>query len=1271
MSLVDIVARLRLNAQTFGTDLQRELQRGERQFAATGSVLGRNLSTGINAGLQDATSRIPVLGGALSGLSGPALGAAAAVGGIAAALTAGVRSAESLQAEIRRLDGVLSATGNHTGFDRSEIVEFAEEMERAWAISAEEIIRTQAVLATFDNVSGPVFQRTIRAAADLSATFNRDLADSAQTLGRVLQNLGNGDVEGLSRGLRDLGVENIDVVRTLAEAGRTAEAQERLFAILEARIGGTANRRGEGLSGAMFRLVDAGEDVARNFSTQSGLYGGLTRGIEGMASAVDQLADRLERLGPGGSAAEGMAMLMALATGGPAGGGLYNRLSGYLRGENTFWTGERIDQGRSAPLRGRDAQIAQLQAIAEERRRERDAVPRYNNAQWSMMHNRWVSTFPGLPLRENPEWTRLNTAFREAAQAVRGLREVAQREQAAPRVTAGRGGDGADRTNQQVWEQFRAALSRRGIEQAAGRTGFRTAADQNEIYRTQPGATPLDGYRAVSRHQTWQALDPTRASARGRESEAYAAAQEVGLRDFRIVRESGGRFHYQWRGHGRAGDLSAAADESDRNAEQQATEAARAAERRRDAERESLQLRERILRTGRDSVSQDAERLQTAMLRARGLEREAAIEEGLNANRRTYDQQMAQWPERSRDALNAQASITPALTEQLAIFEQQVGAYTQLIGQFGEGEKRTEEQQAALVAAHDAMRQSLTTARGLGTTLADQREIADAIVRAEVARTSATEEGTRAAAHRAEIDRKNREAEEEAQRHLMELQEEAREREREQLSQLADYWETLFTDGVDGVWDTFKRQGMRAIAELAAQWTLSMLSGQRPDFGLFTNSLAGGQFGPIGSLLGGLINAGGKGAAGAATGLGGAAGAAGAGGGLLGGLGGVGGALGSAMPYVGAALAAFSLIQGLGVFNSTKRGSATLGFSDGQLGAGATRGNSREFIAQTSGAMKGVATSLQRIADTLGGEVTGAGSVSLGMRDGKWRGDPTGRGITKTKKGAINFGDDEEAAVRWAISEALRDGVIGGITDASKRILQAGGDLEKAIEKATMIEGIPDLLKARLDPLGFALDQHVEKWDKIIAALNEGGASAEQMADAQKLYNLELEDVKNNTPGASASLKAFLDGLKVGPSSPYSLRQQEEAAKLALQPFLDKIGAGEGIDQEKYQDAAKTFLDIERQLYGSTGAFFTAMDTVMAATTKAIEKIDTAAPIRTVADPFIERTAQNTDSIAYNSSQASQTLARIAELLEGGSGNSGGGGFAGGGGGFYNNVAMA
>ena len=361
----------------------------------------------------------------------------------------------------------------------------------------------------------------------------------------------------------------------------------------------------------------------------------------------------------------------------------------------------------------------------------------------------------------------------------------------------------------------------------------------------------------------------------------------------------------------------------------------------------------------------------------------------------------------------------------------------------------------------------------------------------------------------------------------------------------------------------------------------------------------------------------------------------------------IGGAIGSVVPIPGGEIIGSVLGSVVGgLFKKTKQASSTLSISDGQALALQATGRGSNEKAQANALAGSVASGLNQIADQLGAKLTGVASVSIGYRPGHkdpaYRVDTTGQGHLT----GVQAFDTEQQAVQYAISDALKDGVLTGISQASRNILAAGKDLQTSIEKAVSIEQIPKLLQQRLDPIGFATDQVNEKYAKLIDTLKEGGASAEQFAQAQQLYNLEMADAKNSTASASQTLKDFIDSLKVGSNSPYSLRDQEGTAKAALQPFLDQIAAGQSIDQGKYQDAAQAFLDIERELYGSTDKFFAALDSVQAATTQAITAIDNAAPIVTpTTDPFAEATASATQQTANSTQTIAEILAQQSQLI--------------------------
>lgn len=568
---------------------------------------------------------------------------------------------------------------------------------------------------------------------------------------------------------------------------------------------------------------------------------------------------------------------------------------------------------------------------------------------------------------------------------------------------------------------------------------------------------------------------------------------------------------------------------------------------------------------------------------------------------------------------------------------------------------------------------------------------------------------------------------------------------------VASIYETAFSGGTKELWSNFKDEGTRIIAEIAAQWTLSLIAGQPFNF----NAAAGGAFGrsPLASIFfgagGGAANdngfpgfnggifggggglsskianndvfQGGGGLSGSAIRLtlgeqaaqqrrleglsgvfqqgittiglsqlgiaiGGNSGTTGQIGGTLGGLAGsaVGGPIGA---IIGSTLG--NLLGGL--LKSTKRASVTVGNAGGTLGITGRQGNSSSRDQTATAGAGSLIDAIFSIAEQLGGGVDASrGSVSLGIRKDNFRVDTSGRGITKTSNGAVDFGSDQEAAIRFAIQDLIKDGVITGISQASQNLLQRGGDLEAQIEKALLIESVPRLLKERLDPLGAALDDLNDRFKKLNDALREGGASAEQLAEAQRLYELEKADAIASIGAASQTLQDFLASLNAGSNSPLSLREQRAEAERQFEPFLAQITAAEqaraeverlrsgggtaaqiaaaeeaaraaaaAINQDGFTQASQLLLSISRQSNASSGAFFSDFDRIRALTGQAIGFVDQGSAQATDArDPFARETAQNTKDAAYilgdlaaESRAQGETLRQIAAALSGGEGS--------------------
>jgi tape measure domain-containing protein len=315
----------------------------------------------------------------------------------------------------------------------------------------------------------------------------------------------------------------------------------------------------------------------------------------------------------------------------------------------------------------------------------------------------------------------------------------------------------------------------------------------------------------------------------------------------------------------------------------------------------------------------------------------------------------------------------------------------------------------------------------------------------------------------------------------------------------------------------------------------------------------------------------------------------------------VGGAIGGLSGIPGGEIIgsiAGSIIGGL--FKKISKSSSTITLnSAGELAVGTTTGSSKSTKATATGEANSVIDGINSIAEALGGTVTSAGGVSIGTRKKKFVVDTTGQG--RTKGSGTQSYDTQEEAIQAAVADLVKDGVIGGISDASKKILESGQDLSKAIQKATVIESIPKQLEQLTDPVRYAVDTLNTSFSTMISYLKEGGATAQQYADAQKLYELQRAAAINQAQASiSSGLKDFLAEMTSSSSSVLSKRDTYANAAGALNAFRTDIAAGKSVDQDSLLTASKNFEDASRALNGSTSSFFTDFDDLKSLLTKAI-----------------------------------------------------------------------
>jgi murein DD-endopeptidase MepM/ murein hydrolase activator NlpD len=314
---------------------------------------------------------------------------------------------------------------------------------------------------------------------------------------------------------------------------------------------------------------------------------------------------------------------------------------------------------------------------------------------------------------------------------------------------------------------------------------------------------------------------------------------------------------------------------------------------------------------------------------------------------------------------------------------------------------------------------------------------------------------------------------------------------------------------------------------------------------------------------------------------------------------------GAALPYVGAVTAANVAVNkmlgirthlgglagpGLNILlnsiTSPPTGRSTISSDAAGNLVSSVSGNSAKYRAAVSGASDTAMSNIQRIAEALGATITGSGSVSIGMRNGTYRVDPTGSGKVKTKKGAIDVGSDVTAAVQLATLNLIQDGILGGLRAGTQRLLAGAKDLDTGINNALAFEGVFSELKGILDPVGAAVDALNKRFVGLQKIFAEAGASAEEYAQLQQLYDLErAQAIEQAKTQASSTLQDLLNDLTVNNDS-FSLRDRLAGARAKYDPLAAEVGSGNLTNVDAFADAARAVEQIQRQLDGSQPGYF-------------------------------------------------------------------------------------
>lgn len=369
----------------------------------------------------------------------------------------------------------------------------------------------------------------------------------------------------------------------------------------------------------------------------------------------------------------------------------------------------------------------------------------------------------------------------------------------------------------------------------------------------------------------------------------------------------------------------------------------------------------------------------------------------------------------------------------------------------------------------------------------------------------------------------------------------------------------------------------------------------------------------------------------------------------------IGGAIGSFVPIPGGKIIgsiAGSLLGGLFKGKEKAGGATVSGSADGSFSTGAS-GSNKGGISTGTGLAGNITDGLSQIAQQLGGAI-GAFNVSIGTYKGDLRVNTNGRALGGVKNsGATGFGEDQNAAVNFAIAQAVGQGAIQGVSDAVAKALRSSTDVDKALKEALKVQE----LEVTIGGIGAQIDK----------AFKDFEATAKERVRLAGAYGFDLVAIEKRN--AEERIKLTDQLLKSQVGSLQSLVTEITQGSLFEGTALDRITTLNGAIAKAKADldsgvdgAADTLsglyqqrLAASKEAYGTTSGYAAdraaTLNEAQAAIAAANARIVAAQGTKTSSDPALATTNATLDEMADQNARivvsSEQTAAALAKLTAG------------------------
>lgn len=242
----------------------------------------------VKRGLGEVDGKLSMVKGTIGAFS-----ALAASAGLTQLVTEAVQAAAKAEQSSNRLDAVLKATGNTTGYTREQLDGFADSLAKATTFDDEGIRDAMSALTKFGSLHGETFQRALRLSADYAAFTGGEMADAAQAIGKAFADPINGGAM-LERQLGKLTDAQDASIKKFMEQGDIMSAQQVWAEKLEKAIGGTAGAMNTGITGATTAAKKSWDELMESMGKSGASKLVVENSLLSISALLDAVKQKME-----------------------------------------------------------------------------------------------------------------------------------------------------------------------------------------------------------------------------------------------------------------------------------------------------------------------------------------------------------------------------------------------------------------------------------------------------------------------------------------------------------------------------------------------------------------------------------------------------------------------------------------------------------------------------------------------------------------------------------------------------------------------------------------------------------------------------------------------------------------------------------------------------------------------------------------------------------------------------------------------------------------